>query len=323
MPKKPQKQSLSSSKKAIIAAIIITLTAPAAYYFIPWSPNHHHKKPYSPDRNTHSIIPDISDTSPIIQDVFEKNNIKCITTYNITTTLPIYIKRYYPNENRTEYLILRPIDAYYDNVTDLYQLIQNSKAHIGAFEPQVMSMYSSKVNTRYRLLSQNKRMNKEPDYLTLGIWYRKEGENSERLIGKVTVDPRNQSEEAKAKGIPTGVYGSYFIGDPAYTQVRGVACISFEALVNHLIYKGQIKKNILLVIDKKNIKSSRIASKLHFRRKEAHQVFPKKEWHYPVKIENSYLYNISVKKWKEYNWTNKEVTKDQVPVTQHLRATAS
>lgn len=305
-------QNSNLPKKLISAAIIIAI-AFAAYYFIPWDTKDVEKKPYSPHHNAHYIIPEISSKSPIIQDTFERGDIKCITTYNITTTLPIYITRYYPNENRTEYLILRPLDLYHENITAMYQLIQNSKEHIGAFEPQVVDMYDSKVKTRYRLWQQSLRMGTNPRYLTLGIWYKKEGENTERLIGSVTVDPHNQTEEAAEKGIPAGVYGSYFTGDPIYTEVHGVARISFEALVNHLIYTGKIEKNIFLVIDKKNKGSSNIAVKLHCKRYEADEIYPEDQWQYPADIDKSYIYKISVKKWKKYNWQKKQVKINQVP----------
>ena len=308
MPKKLKtsaKKTWRTSRKTILGGLVFTIAA-TAYYFTSGY-DHDDKTPYSPHRPAHYIIPEISHEYPIIQDTFEKNGIKCITTYNITNTLPIYIKREYPNENRTEYLILRRIDVQPNNITDLYQLIKNSEAHISTFEAQVVKMYKNPLETRYRLWGQSRRMDEDPSYLTLGIWYRKEGENTERLIGKVTMDPSNQSEEAKEKGIPSGVYGSYFVGDPAYTEVRGVGCISFEALVNHLIYKGQIKQYIRLVIDTRNKKSRRIASKLHFKRKEADKVFPKEAWRYSTNIEEAYLYRISVKKWEEKNLKKKQV----------------
>lgn len=303
MAKKKLSHNLFPKKIVILASFLLIA---CLYYFKPW------QKKTNTTKKTHVTytnynIPDISpERGRVIEHVFEKGDIKCITTYNITTTLPIYIKRYYPNENRTEYFILKPLDVYTENVDAMYELVKNSKKHIGKFEGVVLDMFSDKEITHSILTEKNIRMSKNPDYLSLGVWYKKEGEPTERLIGSVTIDPSHQEEESIQKGIPEGAYGSYFTGDPAYIDVKGIAYISIRALIDHMIYLGRIKKSVILIIDKRNIGSNNIAKKLHMHRHDAKGLYPSRYWPYrPTKIEDAYLYKISVKEWKKVNWKKK------------------
>lgn len=290
----------------VLLASVLTLTGASLLYFQPWQKSDIPSKTFSPDLLAHDVIPAISDEYPIIQHTFEKGDIQCITMYNITTSLPIYIKRHYPKENRTEYLILKPLDAYTEQITAMYELVQHSQEYIGRFESQVVDMYSSMVKTRYILSHKRLRMNKNTKYLSLGIWYRKEGESTERLIGSVTIDPHYSAH------IPKGAYGSYFTGDPMYTGVRGIMRTSFEALVNYLIYKGEITGDIILVIDRNNKASTHIAEKLHFSAHEAKEHYPKTQWPYPAPIEDCLMYRISKEQWEKYNWRKRAVKREKV-----------
>ena len=252
----------------------------------------------------HYTIPEISsEKGPIIQYLFQKNDINCITRYNITANLPIFIERYYPKEGRKEYFILRPLDVSQQHIQALYQLVQKSKEHIGKYEPHVVSRYSTPWKVRSDLIHNKYRMHRDSSYVLLGVFYRKEGETTERLIGSVSINPFGEKEKAREKGIPEGVYGAYWVGDESYINVRGVAYISFRALVDHMIYTGRIKNRINLVIRKDNKGSIRIAKKLNMPTcKSAEKIYPAEEWDYPIKIDNAYIYRITVAQWKARNW---------------------
>ena len=308
MPKK-QKKSARIKKIVLIATLILaSSTTLSLLYFKPWKKKEAIISSFNENITTHETIPPISDKYPIIQNTFQKNDLQCITTYNITETLPIYIKRYYPNTDETEYLILKRLSLLTDDINSLYELIQNSKEHIGKFEPQVVNMYSNKVKTRHYIWNSSTMMNKNPGYLTLGIWYRKKGENTEKLVGSVTISPQDDKVKIE-KGMTPGSFGSYYVGDSKYTNIYGATTLCFEAITNHLVNKGLIKKRIILIIDKYNIGSCKVAEKLHFKKYNAIDHYPADEWPYPSNIENCFAYIISEKKWIQHNWHKKQVNR--------------
>ncbi|MEM7361838.1 MAG: GNAT family protein [Bacteroidota bacterium] len=310
-----------------LATPTLILSTATIFFFQPWN------KKISPPKKQ-SLYREVSEPIPPQEGILIKQPDETYSqnTYYITTHLPIYIRRYYPEKTtknqpaRVEYLVLKTLAPTIRDTNDMYRLIENvnieNKKNEGnphmRYEPQVLESYQTPGNTRDTIEIQSLRMRYQKRYLTLGVFHRVG--NKERLVGRITVD------SVQKKGVPKGAYCSYYTGHPNDIKVKGITRLSLEATINHLIEVGHIPKKveknvkgkkkmfynrIVLIIDKRNKRSKNIAEKLHFKRYEAVKRYPRSEWRYPCKIENAYFYEISVENWIKKNRRPKEVKKRQ------------
>ena len=228
----------------------------------------------------------------VLTHVFKRGNTQCISICKLPTTPEICIERVY-NTGEKECLILKPIDP--KRFKEVHQVVSNSQAYIGEFERVVVDLFSTLSKTRDMLLSYRLNMKRDPRYLVLGIFYKKGGESNESFIGLVGLNPYGDTAFAYDSGIPQGSYGWYWIGDPAYTGVKGVGYLCFDALVRYQAYLGNIRC-LRLVIHMDNAKSNGVAKKMGMKRVLAVSCYPREVWPYPqVEIEKSYLYTLWIK----------------------------
>ncbi len=277
------------------------LLAGVTYYYYNTKKENSSENSYLSSKRELESIPEQQETGREIEIPFEKDDLYCITRYSISESLPIYIEREYPEEDRKEFIVLRPIEADYDYM-DFYDLVSKNKDFLGYEETIVHNYGITPLRTRTILRNLCHNMKKNSGVIHVGIWHRKGNTSNEQLLGMLTISSEEGNEEEVKKGKPAGSYASYWIGDPKQTGVSGVVTISLRALVDHMIYLGRLNR-LNLVISEKNKGSLRVAEKLGLSCFHVKDKIPADLWvYYNVERETSFLFTISAKKWKKKHW---------------------
>jgi len=218
------------------------------------------------------------------RETFRKGRINCTITYTITGTLPIKVKRTYRYKNgrtRTEYLILKQIGL--EHAQEIYQLVSNSKEHLGRFLPFLLEEYGISEEIAYSHLKELILFNREGRAFKVGIFYQAQPNGPQVFIGIMGVHSLSYC-------IKNSFDAVYWVGAPHYIQVKGVVTPLLKAFTNFLVFTTPISR-LNAVMLKSNKASRRVAEKIGMR--PVKPPFKYRHWGYRENKRDVFVYTIS------------------------------
>jgi len=233
------------------------------------------------------------------RETFQKGDINCTSTYTITGTLPIKVKRTYRSKDRstrTEYLILKEIGL--EHAQEIYQLVSNSREHLGRFLPDLLTSYGISEEIARSHLKELILFNRMGVAFELGIFYQAYPGAPLKLIGMMGAHSPSYYQKYSWDVV-------YWIGDFKYIGVKGVVTILEKALINFLVFTTPASRFNAVML-KSNKVSKNIAEKIGMRPVK-YPFIKYRKWGYREKKEDVFVYTISKKEWIKKHWGHLEL----------------
>ncbi len=235
---------------------------------------------------------------------YQKDNINCNTSYEIALKMPLCAKRIY-NNGRTEYIIIRPIQTNKE-YKKVYFLVKNSKNQFKDFETHLPKKYGSSEEETFHALLRDSVNSTE----YAGIFFRG-SDKKELFLGMVSAYFLPMIKRKKKC-----ICVAYWVGDPNYTEIKGIGTISLHIWIDYLIERlKNTKKNyprfdeIALIINKKNKRSINLAKKTNFIQNNAVNYFNEKNFPFYGSPKQHFFYHIDTENWKKKNKRCNQTTK--------------